>query len=118
MVLADRFFLDGTWFEGRTLCLIKNITGYPCPSCGIRSGIGCLTRFEISRAMLQNPLSLVVAAGGLVIPVWIIRDFFYHDSSLYRFNQKAGSWLRKNPLVIIMLVFLLVANWIWNFYKF
>ncbi|HJX71251.1 MAG TPA: DUF2752 domain-containing protein [Bacteroidales bacterium] len=118
IVLTDRFFLSGTWFEGKTLCLIKNITGYPCPSCGIRSGLGCLTRFEISRAILQNPLSLLVAAGGLIIPFWTVRDLYRKDNSLYRFNEKAGAWLRKNPLIIILLVLLVLENWIWNINKF
>lgn len=118
IVLADRFVLEGFILGGRTLCLIKNITGYPCPSCGIRGGIGCLTRLEISRAVLQNPLSLIVAAGGLVIPVWVIRDLIHKDISLYRFNQRTGAWLRRNPLIIILLILLILINWIWNFYKF
>jgi hypothetical protein len=118
IVLADRFLLKGVIFEGRTLCLIKTITGYPCPSCGVRSGIGYLTRFEIGRAIMQNPLSLLVAAGGLVVPVWLIWDYFHKDISLYRFNQKTGIWLKRNPLIIILLVMLILINWIWNFYKF
>ena len=118
LVLADRFVLEGFFLGGRTLCLIKNITGYPCPSCGIRGGIGYLTRLEIGRAILQNPLSLLVAAGGLVIPVWISWDLIHRDTSLYRFNQRAGAWLRRNPLIIILLVLLILINWIWNFYKF
>jgi hypothetical protein len=118
IVVADRFLFDGTWFEGKTLCLIKELTGCPCPSCGIRTGIGFITRFEVSRAVLHNPFSLLVAAGGLVVPVWIIRDFFYHDLSLFRFNRKTGIWLKKNPLAIVIFVIMILGNWIWNFYKF
>jgi hypothetical protein len=118
IIIADRFFLEGFILEGRTLCIIKNITGHPCPSCGIRSGIGCLTRFEICRALLQNPLSLIVAAGGVVIPFWVAWDLFRKDISLFRFNQRAGIWLKKNPLIVFFLILLILINWIWNLYKF
>lgn len=118
LILADRFILHGFFLEGRTLCVIKNLTGYPCPSCGIRGGIGYLTRLEFGRAIMQNPLSLIVAAGGLAVPVWMVRDLIQRDNSLYRFNKRTGNWLRKNPLIILILILLILVNWIWNFYKF
>ncbi len=118
IILADKYVLEGFFLEGRTLCIIKNISGYPCPSCGIRSGIGYLIKLDFYRAVVQNPLSVIVILGGVIIPVWIIRDLILKDISLYSFNRKTGAWLRKNPLIIVLLILLILVNWIWNFYKF
>jgi hypothetical protein len=118
VVITGSYYFNNTYLGGKTLCLIKNITGYPCPSCGVGRGIQCLTRLDLYCALLQNPLSLLVAAGGLIIPVWMVRDGFKKDISLYRVNVRTGKWLKKHPVIIILLILLILGNWIWNIYKF
>lgn len=118
IVVTGCLLSNVNWFEGKTLCLIKNITGYPCPSCGVGRGILNLTKFDIRGAIMQNPLSLIVAVGGLIIPIWEIRDVLRKDASLFRYNVRTGIWLKKNPVVIIIFAALILINWIWNLHKF
>lgn len=77
-----------------------------------------LTKFDIRGAIMQNPLSLIVGAAGLIIPLWGLRDALKKDASLFRFNVTTGGWLKNNPLIIIILAVLILINWIWNFCKF
>jgi hypothetical protein len=44
------------------LCLVKNLTGVPCPTCGFTRGILCLLDGHILQAWLYNPLLFSVLA--------------------------------------------------------
>lgn len=48
--------------QGRfTICLFKNITGMPCPSCGMTRAFLFLGHGQIAKATALNPLALPVA---------------------------------------------------------
>jgi hypothetical protein len=47
------------------LCLFKQLTGLPCPSCGSTRALGRLAQFDVWGALSMNPL-FVVAAFGLL----------------------------------------------------
>ena len=36
-------------------CLFRSITGFPCPSCGYSTAVGCLLSGEIGHSFLHNP---------------------------------------------------------------
>jgi len=118
LIACNKIFVHKTHADGKTLCLIKTITGYPCPACGVSRGIGRLTRLDVKGALWQNPFSLIVAFGGLIMPFWIIYDALNKKTSLYLVNQKLGHWLKKNPYIIVLLVVFVLVNWIWNFTKY
>ena len=44
-----------------TICLFKNLTGMPCPSCGMTRAFLFLGHGQISKANALNPLALPVA---------------------------------------------------------
>lgn len=44
-----------------TVCLFKNITGVPCPSCGMTRAFLFLGHGQIAKAAALNPLALPVA---------------------------------------------------------
>lgn len=100
-----------------TLCLIKLATGYPCPSCGSTRGVMHLMHGDFPKALMLNPLSVVVAVCMMVLPVWLMVDVATRGNSLHRSYLSSESFFRKKA-VIIAFVLLILANWIWNLNKF
>lgn len=46
--------------QGRSLCLIKNISGHNCPGCGITRAIAAILKGKFTVAFSYNPLIIVV----------------------------------------------------------
>lgn len=102
--------------ENYSVCIIKNITGVPCPSCGSTRGVLEILNGRLYQALLLNPLSFIVLFGVLLIPLWISFDFIIKSSSFYLFFKKTEEILRK-PKLVLFLIFLMILNWVWNIYK-
>ena len=98
------------------VCIFKNITGYPCPSCGTTRSVKLLFKGEFSDAVMMNPLGLIVAALMLIIPVWLIFDVLTKRQTLYTMYFRSEKVLNTRWIAII-LILLLIANWIWNIQK-
>jgi hypothetical protein len=50
-------------------CLLKRITGIPCPFCGTTRCLQACSRLDLAAALHSNPLALVVSVG---IAAWFI----------------------------------------------
>lgn len=100
----------------RSLCLIKNVTGYPCPSCGTTSAVLLLSKGELLQSIQQNPFGLIVGLCMLVLPFWIGYDVLKKKATFYQFYLKAEAVIRK-PKIALILILLVILNWIWNLYK-
>lgn len=77
----------------KSICLIYNITGLPCPSCGMTRAFLSLARLDFMKAFHDHPLfllvpvlfysyfkgkqKLLIAICLLFIIVWIIRMILY-----------------------------------------
>ena len=95
-----------------TVCLFKNITGYPCPACGTTRGMKLLVRGYFKQSILMNPLSLLTIIVSIVSFIWIIIDLIKKKETFFPFvNQKVPFWF------IIIIIILTISNWIWNIYK-
>jgi hypothetical protein len=99
-----------------TVCPLHQVTGLPCPSCGATRSIGALLSGDMVQALWYNPLGLILAAGLVVLPVWLAADLLRERDSLYRFYQRAEATLRR-PSVALPLILLILANWAWNIVK-
>jgi len=99
---ATAIFLSAYLNRPVQLCLIKRLTGYPCPTCGFTRGALSLLHGHIVRAWLYNPLLFLVL--GLFVAVTAIRVFFARGIkvSLTK-NERLFAWL-----LVILLFF---ANW-------
>lgn len=91
--LASLFFVAETQ---RSICFIYNITGLPCPSCGMTRAFLSLGRLDFMKAFQNHPLfllvpvlfysyfkgnqKLLIAICLLFIIVWIIRMILYFPS--------------------------------------
>lgn len=109
--------LNGDHSATHTLCVFKNITGLPCPSCGITRSVLCLAHGDVAQALLINPLGLLAAVLLVVIPCWITIDLISGDQSLLRKFKSAEYTLRTRKLLYVPLIVLMVMNWGWNILK-
>lgn len=98
------------------VCLIKHVTGVPCPSCGTtRSAVDFLNG-DFLQSFYTNPFGILVIAVMFFAPLWIGWDAITGKSSFLLTYARAERWIRK-PGVAVPLVMLVLANWIWNITK-
>lgn len=102
--------------EDFSVCLIKNTTGIPCPSCGTTRAIIAIFRGNFIESTYINPLGILVLSIMIVAPFWIMIDWILKKSSFYFIYKKVETRL-KNPIVYIPLLILVIANWVWNILK-
>jgi hypothetical protein len=100
-----------------TVCLMKNATGLPCPSCGITRSLLLLITGNIQQAVLLNPLGCMVAAGLLIIPIWLAADALTKQSTFARSFRWTEEKVRTKKTIYIPLVALVLLNWGWNIFK-
>ena len=99
-----------------SVCMIKNVSGYPCPACGISRSIVYLLHGEVSQAFMTNPLGFLGLGMLLVFTVLQIIDIRNKktwSSSLIRYLEV---FLMKRA-VIITFALLMIFNWLWNIQK-
>ena len=97
-------------------CLIKNLTGVPCPSCGSTRSIGSVLQGHFLDALYWNPFGIIIIVLMLIIPVWLIYDLLTKKESLLVFYQKTEVFIRQPKIAIPLIAFVLL-NWIWNIIK-
>ncbi|MDH4241095.1 MAG: DUF2752 domain-containing protein [Phycisphaerae bacterium] len=85
-----------------TLCLIKRITGLPCPTCGLTRGVLSLLSGEPGQGWLYNPLLFSVL--GLFFLVTCIRILFARAITI-RLSRI------ERVIVWLLAAILFAANW-------
>jgi hypothetical protein len=98
------------------VCIIKNVTGFPCPSCGTTRAITLLLHGNIIESILVNPFGILVAIIMTVVPFWILIDIVLKKETFYFYYKKTEATIRK-PRLAIILISLVLLLWIWNIYK-
>lgn len=102
--------------EKFNVCIIKNVTGFPCPSCGTTRAVSLLLNGKFIASLLLNPFGLLVAAIMLFCPIWIVMDVILKKDTVVKAYKKTEAVIRK-PYVGIALIVLVFLNWIWNINK-
>jgi hypothetical protein len=100
-----------------TVCLFKNVTGIPCPSCGITRSVLELLEGNFRQGLLINPLGIFAMSLLLIIPGWIVVDIIRNKTSLLSVYTRSEELIRKHKLIYIPLIVLITVNWIWNITK-
>jgi hypothetical protein len=98
------------------VCMFKQVTNIPCPSCGSTRSVISLTNGDFIGAIKINPVGYIVAAIMLVMPIWIIVDTIKRSRTLFNFYLKVETYL-KQPKISIPLILLVLMNWIWSISK-
>jgi hypothetical protein len=99
-----------------SVCLLKNFTNIPCPSCGSTRSVMLLTKGHFLDALLLNPVGYLIALIMIIFPIWIVGDIITGKFSCLQIYVKIESGL-KNPKYLIPLAVLIMINWFWNIKK-
>lgn len=100
-----------------TVCIVKNVTGIPCPSCGSTRSLFSLISGDFSQAWYYNPIGYLYLIVLILGPIWLLRDMIYDNKSLYYFTNRCFAILKRKP-IFIGFVLLVLINWFWNIIKF
>lgn len=103
-------------FPGFEMCVFKNATGIPCPSCGSTRAVLLLSKGDIVGAMLMNPIGILLGIILLTVPLWMLYDVLFQKETLLNFYRKTEQILKRKWIAIAVIT-LILANWIWNIYK-
>jgi len=96
--------------------MVKNFTGYPCPSCGTTRAIQLLLKNNWMASLQMNPFGILVALLMVVLPLWIVLDTITKKETFFNNYQKAEAIIRTKKLAIFLII-LVIFNWIWNIKK-
>ncbi len=99
-----------------SVCMIKNATGFACPSCGTTRAVQALYKGDFIGSLEFNPFGIIVSISMLVLPFWVVFDLVTKRETFYIAYNKMESILKQKK-VAIPLIILVVFNWIWNIYK-
>jgi hypothetical protein len=100
-----------------TPCLVKHITGIPCPSCGTTTAMIELMRGNLFSSLHINPLGLLMMAALIIFPCWIILDILRTGNSFFRFYRWFETLFSQQRWVSVPAVIVIMINWIWNISK-
>ena len=99
-----------------TFCVIKNVTGYACPSCGTTRAVQLFLQGDIVASFLMNPFGIIVALFMVIAPIWILFDIITKKETFFFWYKKTEEIIRIK-WIAIPLILLVLLNWIWNIYK-
>ncbi len=102
--------------SGKTVCIIKNTTGIPCPACGTTRSASLIIGGQLKTAILTNPLGYLALLLLLIAPPLVIADLIQKKQRFFNLYQKTEKIVRK-PGIAIILIVLIILNWIWNIFK-
>lgn len=102
---------------GYTTCIIKNVTGLPCPSCGTTTAVTYLLQGAWQEAFFHNPLGFLILPLMAIVPVWMLLDVMLKRNSLQRAYLQIENSLKRKPVLLGFIFVLILINWIWNLCK-
>src|SRR5687768_4721171 len=76
-------------------CLIKSLTGIPCPSCGATRSVLALLQGEVVGSWQWNPFGIILLAIMVIVPVWVSYDLISHRQSLLQFYFNTEKIFRR-----------------------
>lgn len=97
-------------------CLIKTLTGVPCPSCGTTRSIFELFDGHVMSSLQWNPMGIMVLLIMVISPVWILLDLLLRKDSFLRCYSRAEKQL-QSKWIAMPAMGLVVFNWVWNICK-
>lgn len=106
------------WLQNRLtpeeieFCMFKNITGIPCPGCGMGRGTNALFHGNLMHSFLLHPLAIPFNAAVFAAFLFLIKDVVKNE------NMVMGFLKRKPPVALsVTIALLLLAIWGWNIYR-
>jgi hypothetical protein len=90
------------------LCVLKTLTGLPCPTCGLTRAVLAVSRGEVGRALFLNPLAVAAGAVSALYLVYAIAVLLLRLPRLRpRVSPTDARLARVTGLALVL------ANWVW-----
>ena len=102
--------------EGISICIVRNVTGVPCPGCGTTRSVVHVLHGEILDAVTTNPLGLLAAGALALLPLWIGADLVRGRASLMHAYAVLNQQLARRAVLVVVVV-LVLCLWTWNIYN-
>ena len=99
--------------EQVTPCVIKHVTGVPCPSCGSSRAVISLVHGAVVGALYWNPIDLIIFSIMLISPLWIGYHVVTRRNTFLTSYQR-GERILRMKWVAVSATTLVIINWIWN----
>jgi uncharacterized protein DUF2752 len=105
--LTMSFLMTPGWDTGFTICHWKSMTGTPCLACGLTHAFVYLSHGQVSHAVDQNPLALIVYPFFYVGLIWSMACVF----GLAKGPGKIPRWLQLSLLVAVVVGWIARIAW-------
>jgi hypothetical protein len=102
--------------DGVSICIVRTVTGVPCPGCGTTRSVIHVLHGEVLDAVKSNPLGLLAVAALSVLPFWIAVDLARGRASLMQAYDVLNHQLARCA-VLVVIVLLVLCVWTWNIYN-
>ena len=123
LMLVGYLWLGWNFIEGSahssvpSICLFKEVTGLPCPSCGTTRSLLLLMHGDFRESFMMNPFGMMLALALMVMPLWIMADAFSRSGTFYRRYAQMEYLFTHNKLIAASAAAIVVLNWVWNITK-
>jgi hypothetical protein len=86
-------------------CTFYEVTGLPCPSCGMTTSFALLVRGDLLNSLRANAVGTLLALFCLVLIPWCLASFVYRRSLFVRSLERALT------VVVLSFLGLLMLRW-------
>jgi len=115
--LGWNFIEDSAHSAAPSVCLFKEVTGLPCPSCGTTRSMLLLVHGQLRESFMMNPFGMMLALALVIIPLWMMADVLRGSGSFYIRYTRMEYLLSHNKLLAVCAAAIVALNWFWNITK-
>ena len=95
----------------RPICLLREWTGIPCPTCGTTRLIEALLSGDLLGALAWNPLVFLILTAVAVWAVLSAASFAFRQTWRVDLSPRERTWAR------ILAIAALVGGWVWVLWR-
>ena len=99
-----------------TICIFKNLTSLPCPSCGTTRALALILNGQVADALEMNPMGIVTTLLFAICFSSVLRDSLLGRTDFLVLWNKSEQLLKKKYLYL-PLTGLILINWCWSIAK-
>lgn len=105
MVLAISAYFEPETLPKIQICAFKQMTGRPCPGCGLTRAFCAISHGRMLDAFFFNPFAFVFYFGAVVLAVWPLLAWRY---------PKVNTWAQHTNLFVYVLPGVMIAMMIFG----
>jgi len=100
-----------------TVCIIKNLSGLPCPTCGVTDSMVFILNGDLLSAIEANAIGAPLVLLVLTLFVIGIYNLVVRKLTVSELYTGYEIWIKKNPWKVYLGVALISMNWLWVLFK-